>query len=206
VGSTAPVAGEDRRSTLCEDGRDVSADSSGDDWMDYEATETGAAIRREYEQRRAALMEAHRRALPFGDMFTDRWERARFHGFGEGTSVYDNVVILGDVSIGRETWVGPGCVLDGSGGLTIGDYCSISAGVQIYTHDTVDWSLSFGEIEPAREATMIGSGVYLGPNVVIQKGVRIGDRVVVGAMSLVNTDVPSGSRAWGVPARIQELG
>jgi hypothetical protein len=35
-------------------------------------------------------------------------------------------------------------ILDGRGGLLIGDYVSISAGVQIYTHDTVEWSTSLG--------------------------------------------------------------
>jgi serine acetyltransferase len=46
----------------------------------------------------------------------------------------------------------------------------------------------------------IGSRVYIGPQTVIQKGVVIGDDVVIGAMSLVNRDVPSGSKVWGVPA------
>jgi hypothetical protein len=36
--------------------------------------------------------------------------------------MYDNVLVLGDVMVGRHTWIGPGCSLDGSGGdLQIGD-------------------------------------------------------------------------------------
>ena len=59
--------------------------------------------------------------------------------------MYDNVLVLGDVIVGRNTWIGPGCILDGSGGgLEIGDWCSISAGVQIYTHNTVNRSISLG--------------------------------------------------------------
>ena len=104
-------------------------------------------------------MAEHRRSVSFGDTFTDRWERARFHGFGEGSSCYDNVLILGDVQVGKHTWIGPNVVLDGSGGLTIGDYCSISAGVQIYTHHTMRWSTSLGKEPPERKPTAIGSGV-----------------------------------------------
>jgi acetyltransferase-like isoleucine patch superfamily enzyme len=145
----------------------------------------------------------HRRHVALGDLCTDRWETARFLGFGEGASCYDNVLILGDVKVGRQTWIGPNVVLDGSGGLEIGDYCSISAGVQIYTHDTVAWATSLGEAPVARSPTRIGSGVYIGPNAVIQRGVTIGDRAVIGAMAFVNSDVPEGAKAWGVPARVQ---
>lgn len=158
-------------------------------------------LRKLYTERRERLMAEHRRGVSFGDVFTDRWERARFHGFGEGSSCYDNVLILGDVTVGKHTWIGPNVVLDGSGGLTIGDYCSISSGVHIYTHNTVRWSVSLGKEPPERKPTAIGSGVYIGPQAVIQMGVTVGDRAVIGALSLVNRDVPAGSRVWGIPAR-----
>ena len=106
------------------------------------------------------------------------------------------------VRVGRHTWIGPNVVLDGSGGLEIGDYCSISAGVQIYTHHTVAWATSLGQSQAEHRPTRIGSGVYIGPNTIIAMGVNIGDRTVIGAMSLVNRDIPPWSRAWGVPARL----
>ena len=143
----------------------------------------------------------HRR-VSFGDLVTDRWGNARQYGFGEGSSMYDSALVLGDVKIGRHVWIGPGVVLDGSGGLVIGDYVSISAGVQIYTHHTVRWALSRGAEPIERAATTIGSGVFIGPNTVIQMGVRIGDNCVIGAMSLVSSDVPPNSKAWGTPARV----
>jgi acetyltransferase-like isoleucine patch superfamily enzyme len=144
------------------------------------------------------------RKVAFGDLFTDRWQTARELGFGEGSSCYDNVLVIGEVKVGRNVWIGPNVILDGSGGLEIGDYCSISAGVQIYTHHTVQWALSLGEQQPERAPVKIGSGVYIGPQTVIEKGVTVGDRCVIGAMSLINSDIPSGCRAWGVPARIRD--
>jgi len=158
------------------------------------------------KQLQVALMRAYRRRVSLGDLITDRWENAREYGWGEGTSCYDNVLVLGDVKVGRHTWIGPNAVLDGScsGGLIIGDYCSIAAGVQIYTHHTVKWATSFGRHprETASTPTEIGSGVYIGPNTVIQMGVTIGDRAVIGAMSFVNRSIPAGAKAFGCPARV----
>ena len=50
--------------------------------------------------------EQHKRHVSIGDLFTDRWEIARDYGFGEGTSCYDNVLILGDVKVGKNCWIG----------------------------------------------------------------------------------------------------
>src|SRR4051812_27659331 len=68
----------------------------------------------------------HKRAVPFADALFDRWQKARQLGFGEGTSAYDSCLVLGEVSVGKNTWIGPFTVLDGSGELQIGDNCSIS--------------------------------------------------------------------------------
>ena len=131
------------------------------------------------------------------DLLTDRWETAKFYGFGEGTSCYNNVLIIGDVKVGKNTWIGPNVILDGSAGLEIGDYVSISAGVQIYTHNTVDWSTSLGKEPVKKEATKIGNGVYLGPNSIIQMGTTIGDKAIVGAMSFVNKKIPDKGKWYG---------
>src|SRR3954447_12586769 len=103
-------------------------------------------LRAFWTNRRAEVDERWKRTLPFADYVVDRWEKARLLGFGEGTSIYDSSLVLGDVKVGSNTWIGPFTVLDGQGGLSIGSYCSISAGVHIYTHHTIRWSLSNGKI------------------------------------------------------------
>jgi acetyltransferase-like isoleucine patch superfamily enzyme len=159
-------------------------------------------LRALWRSRREEVNTEFRRTLPFGDYVVDRWEKARALGFGEGASIYDSALVIGDVTVGEQTWIGPGTVLDGSGGLSIGAFCSISAGVQIYSHDTVEWAVSGGKAQAARAPTRIGNRCYIGPNSVVSKGVTIGDGCVVGAGSVVLADLPEGSRAAGAPCRI----
>ncbi len=141
------------------------------------------------------------RDLPFDEMIFDRWERAKSLGFGKGSSVYHNSYIYGEVSVGENTWIGPYTLLDGSGGLSIGSYCSISAGVHIYTHDTVKWALSGGNEEYERKPVKIGNCCHISGQTVIVKGVSIGDHCVIGACSFVNRDIPPNTIAVGAPCR-----
>ncbi len=158
-----------------------------------------------HEELRKHFKSKWRRSLPFyEEMLGDsaRWDRARFLGFGDATSIYEGSYVYGDVKVGEDTWIGPFTVLDGSGGLTIGDYCSISSGVQIYSHETMEWALTGGKAKYRYAPTRIGNSCFIGSLTVVRMGVDIGDHVLVGAHSLVNSNVPSNSIAMGSPARI----
>ena len=144
----------------------------------------------------------YHRVIPLSEYFNDRDKKAQFLQWGSGSTCYDSVYIYGDVSVGRNTFVGPFCILDGSGGLVIGDNCSISAGVHIYTHDSVKWAVTNGQSVYEYASVEIESGCYIGPNVVIAKGVKIGKGSIVGACSFVNRDVPAYSKVYGIPASI----
>ncbi|MEP7081610.1 MAG: acyltransferase [Chloroflexota bacterium] len=141
------------------------------------------------------------RDLPLEELLGDRWERARSLGFGEGSSIYASAYVYGEVQVGERTWVGPWVLLDGSGGLSIGSGCDISAGVQIYSHDTVERVLSEGRREVARAPVRIEDHCHVGAAAVVLKGVTIGHHSVVGASALVNRDVPPLTIVAGVPAR-----
>jgi acetyltransferase-like isoleucine patch superfamily enzyme len=125
-----------------------------------------------------------------------------------GREFNDFCIIVGEPIVGAETWVGYFTLLDGSGGLKIGRHCSISSGVQIYTHDSVRWTLdglekdhdNYTHID--RAAVTIGDNVYIGANAVVTKGVTIGDHCVIGAGAVVTQSLPARSVAMGIPARV----
>lgn len=112
------------------------------------------------------------------------------------------------ISLGTDVWIGYFTLIDGSGGLTIGDKVSISSGVHIYTHDSSEYRLynKLKDIENGthikRAPVKIGSNVQIGANSVIAPGVTIGDNVVIGALSYVNKDIPSNTIAVGVPCKV----
>lgn len=141
------------------------------------------------------------RVLPVNELLTDRWEKAKYLQFGEKVSVYDSALIFGKVEVGENTWIGPFTILDGSAGLQIGKNCSISAGVQIYTHDTVQWAVSGGNLPYEYAPVTIGDHCYIGPNSIIAKGVTLGNGTIVGANSFVNRSFPENSRIAGSPAK-----
>lgn len=136
------------------------------------------------------------------------------------------------ISLGAGVFVGGGCWLEvlGSqarlgGGIKIGDgtsmagRCTITAAAEVvleskvllagnvyisdHTHAFQDPAIAILDqgvtgVRPVR----ICSGAWLGQNVVVCPGVRIGCGSVVGANSVVKQDVPDFSMAVGAPARV----
>lgn len=112
--------------------------------------------------------------------------------------------VVGEPQIGADVWIGAFTVIDGSGGLEIGDGCDISAGAQIYTHSTVERCVSERERDIQRASTKIGAYVHIGANAVVLMGSDIGDHCVVAAGAVVteNTVAPPFSVLRGVPATV----
>ncbi len=110
--------------------------------------------------------------------------------------------VVGEPTVGEGTWIGAFTVIDGSGGLTIGQGCDISSGVQIYTHSSARRCVSgrrFDQVE--RQPVVIGDRVFLGAGAIVNMGVTIGDEAVVAAGAVVTADVPARAIVGGVPAR-----
>jgi acetyltransferase-like isoleucine patch superfamily enzyme len=115
------------------------------------------------------------------------------------------------IKLGTDVWVGYFCLIDGSGGLGIGNNVAISSGVHIYTHDSSKYKaynlvkdIENGE-HISRLPVKIGNNVQIGANSIIVKGVTIGNNVIIGALTLVNKDIPSNSFVTGNPMIIKKL-
>ncbi len=110
------------------------------------------------------------------------------------------------ISIGARTRVGDGvCLWAGntSGRIVIGSDCSL--GPRVYVTAS-DYELAAGvpvkDQGKVERDVVVGDGCWLGAGVILVAGVTLGDGVVVGAGSVVTRDLPTGSVAAGVPARV----
>jgi acetyltransferase-like isoleucine patch superfamily enzyme len=87
--------------------------------------------------------------------------------------------------------------------IRMGSNVYITDGCCFVTHD--GGTLILRSEVPDLEVTapiVIGSNVYIGLRTVVLPGVTIGNRVVIGAGSVVTRDVPDNSVCVGVPARV----
>jgi len=89
--------------------------------------------------------------------------------------------------------------------IEIKDRVSVGSGVHLITHDGAVWTLRNLVGDPALDLfgrIRIGENVFIGNNAIVLPNVTIGDNVVVAAGAVVTRDVPPGSIAAGVPARV----
>lgn len=171
--------------------------------MDEELINLRDQLIRLHLELRSDSKSKYQRINPFNeDLFNWKERGECWAGAGKNVTIYNTTTIVGDVIIGSNTWIGPYCALDGCGGLIIGEYCSISSGVQIVSHDTVLWALSGGKMERDIAPIKIGNCCFIGSHAVITKGVTIGEHCLIGAGAVVTKDIPSFSIATGVPAKI----
>lgn len=87
--------------------------------------------------------------------------------------------------------------------IRIGNHVTVTTGVKFITHDGGTWVFRredpdfdvFGPIE-------VKDNVFIGIGTIVMPGVTIGENCVIGARSVVSTDIPPDSVAAGVPARV----
>jgi acetyltransferase-like isoleucine patch superfamily enzyme len=92
-------------------------------------------------------------------------------------------------------------LLSCSQSITIGANTLIGAECMIVDSDFHGYPLD--ENKPAKTAPVeIGDHVFIGARTIILKGVKIGNRSVIGAGSVVTSDIPENSLAAGNPARV----
>jgi len=146
----------------------------------------------------------HTRINPFSEnLFDWKTKGEKMFGKDKNITIYDTCTIVGNVEIGSNSWIGPYTALDGNGGLKIGENCSISAGVNIVSHDSVKWALSGGKLPYDYAPISIGNNCFIGTGAFISKGVTIGNNCLVGAGAVVTKNVPNNSIALGIPATIK---
>jgi len=127
-----------------------------------------------------------------------------------GKEYNDFCIIMGEPIIEKNVWIGYFTVIDGQGGLIIEEGVEISSGAKIMSHST-EWRCinerriiegAINKAEISYKSVKIEKFSFIGTNAVILKGVTIGHHSIIGAGSVVTTDIPPYSIAVGVPAKV----
>ena len=106
------------------------------------------------------------------------------------------------IVVGDRVFVGRGCEFNVSHGLTIGDDALIASGCRFIDHNHGSAPGLPMREQPVESAPIaVEADAWLGVNVTVLKGVRIGRGAIVGAGSVVTRSVPDGEVWAGVPAR-----
>lgn len=127
---------------------------------------------------------------------------------GAGTNLPPNISLRNGkrIQIGRNTQIGERCYLwagDASGRIVIGDNVSLAPEVFITASDyQFKAGVPFQQQPKKEQDVVLGNDIWLGARVVVTAGVTIGDGCIIGAGAVVTRDIPAGSIAVGIPAKV----
>ena len=90
--------------------------------------------------------------------------------------------------------------------IEIGDHVTLTAGVQLITHDGAAWVLRGLDDELKHTNILgkikIGNNVFIGVNSIVLPGVTLGDNIIVASGSVVTKSFESNVVIGGVPAKV----
>lgn len=115
-----------------------------------------------------------------------------------------NLVIRGNVKMGKGSYINSGFIITGPNSkITIGKYCAIGNFVRIRSidHDPENPYDEKGN-HLIEKDIKIGDRVWIGDGVLIKMGVTLGNDCVVGANAVVTKSFPDKCIIGGVPARL----
>jgi phenylacetic acid degradation protein len=126
----------------------------------------------------------------------------------ESSFIHPLAAVTGNVTIGRNVYVGPGAALRGDWGeIIISDGCNVQENCTIHMFPGItvileeDAHIGHGAVI---HGSRIGRNVLIGMNAVIMDDAVIGDHVIVGALAFVpeGMNIPPRKVVIGTPARI----
>lgn len=105
------------------------------------------------------------------------------------------------ISIGDHVLISPGVRISAANHISIADSCMLAS--HAYITDS-DWHGIYDRSLPPRETSrvILEENVWIGDSAIVCKGVTIGRNSIIGAGSVVTSDIPANVMAAGNPARV----
>ena len=126
----------------------------------------------------------------------------------ESAFIHPNATVTGNVTIGRDVYVGPGAAIRGDwGAIVIQDGCNVQENCTIHMFPGVtvvlEASAHIGHGAIVHGAR-IGRNALIGMNAVVMDNATVGDECVVGALTFVPAEmqIPNRKVVVGNPAKI----
>ena len=105
------------------------------------------------------------------------------------------------IRIANDCFIGSHCEFNIRKRITVGERSAIASGCRFIDHDHGISGERIDEVPGKEAAIAVGRDVWFGANVIVLKGVEIGDCAVVGAGSVVTKSIPTREIWAGVHAR-----
>jgi len=126
--------------------------------------------------------------------------------FGKGARIGGNVGIMSTkrMYVGDHAYIAGGCRIIAHGGFHLGNYSGLGAHTTVFTVEHRHAGAKEIPFDDVRliKPVYIEDYVFVGTNVSILPGVRIGKGAIIGLASVVTRDVPPLSIVMGNPAKI----
>lgn len=126
--------------------------------------------------------------------------------FGEGVCIGGGTLLFiktgAHFEIGDNTYFTSDVHIECKNNIKIGDNCAVSWGVTILDDDHHEIVYDAEDRITKPSEVYIGDKVWIGCNVTILKGTRIGNNCVIAAGSVVNGNFPNNSLIGGNPSKV----
>ena len=106
-----------------------------------------------------------------------------------------------NLKVGKGTIIGDNALLDARNKITMGENVNLSSNVSIYTEQHDHRDPYFGCNDDINKTVNIADRVWIGSNVIVLPGVKIGEGAVCCAGSVITKDVEPYAVVAGIPAK-----
>ncbi|MDK9356982.1 acyltransferase [Lelliottia wanjuensis] len=145
-----------------------------------------------------------------------KFSDVKSQNIGEGTSVWQFVVIMDNAVIGKNCNICANSLIEND--VVIGDNVTVKSGVYIWDGVVLEDNVFIGpcvaftndkrprskKYPEAFLKTIVRNGASIGANATILPGIEIGEKAIIGAGSVVTKNVPAYAVVVGNPAKIIE--